>query len=191
MYPLILFLIIVITMFIKSSPGFWLYFNRSPVLQPISNLSSIVSPADGVVSNITKNKTHTIITITLSLLDNHTQYFPMDGVVIKQEHIPGQFHPVFFFWSSITNQKSKRNERQITTLHTRIGDIQIVQIAGVLAKNIRTFNPTGVFVTKGQQLGHIFLGSLCQLILPTNKIVLTTNVGEHVSAGTTQLAYTI
>ena len=190
MYPLILFLIITLTLLIKSSPGFWLYFNRSPTLSPQLNPSSIVSPADGVVTKITQNKTHTTITITLSLLDNHTQYFPMDGVIIKQEYHPGQFHPVFFFWSTITNKKSKRNERHITTLRTRIGNIQIVQIAGVLAKNITTYNPTKTFVTKGQKLGHIFLGSLCQLILPTNKIILTTYLGQRVNAVKTQLAYT-
>ena len=116
----------------------------------------ISSPSYGKIIHIDKNfklnnQKYILVSIFLSINDIHYQYFPISGVInsIKYDNT-GKFKLAFNY------NKSKDNEKVITTMKTDYGNIIVQQIAGFFVRRISTMisniDSEGVKVNVGDKL---------------------------------------
>ena len=112
-----------------------LWFFRDPEREITQG--RVISPADGVVQSIMPWKDgRTRVAIFMSPLNVHVNRAPLAGTVTSVEHIPGGFVPAF-------NKESENNERVVWHFDTELGDIEMVQIAGAVARRIVPYVPQG------------------------------------------------
>lgn len=138
-----------------------------------SNL--LLSPAFGTISNIKNDQVinQTTISIFLSLLDIHHQYYPCDGIVLQQIYDNnGKFNIV----TNCNSKKTKDNEKVITILKTDFGIIKITQIAGFFVRRI-LYEKNKKKVKRGEYLGSILFGSRVDIEFP-NTYKLLVNKGD-------------
>lgn len=141
----------------------------------------IVSPADGVVQSIDEwEDGRTRVAVFMSPLDVHVNRAPLDAVVKRVTHVPGGFVPAF-------NKESEANERVVWILDTSLGEVEVVQIAGTVARRIVPYLASGARVQKGDRIGIIRLGSRVDTYLPPGCAPLV-KVGDRAVAGVTTLA---
>lgn len=178
---------------------FWKYwFLRNPD-RDIPEGRRFLSPADGRVIEIissdhgapmssshSKKKQGEIpqrsyrITVYLSLFDVHYQRAPVDGRVVSLHYVPGRFFPAF-------SLKARGNERnEILFDNQELGRIELIQVAGILARRIKCFVRTGENITKGQVIGVIRFGSRVIFSIPA--LDLKIRKGQRVKAGRTVIA---
>jgi phosphatidylserine decarboxylase len=168
---------------------FMLYFYRIPRLSFRSGSGCLVSPAYGTISRILQlPNNRVLVSIFLSPFDIHAQYFPCDGIVIRQIYDDtGRF--------SIASDayKSDDNEKMITILKTETDTVKITQLAGVLVRRISTPNHTGEFVCQGNYLGFIKFGSRVDIDFSLDSYRLSDNirVGSVLSGPHSKIAYSI
>lgn len=155
-----------------------LNFFRDPDRAPGEGL---VSPADGVVQSIDEwEDGRTRVAVFMSPLDVHVNRAPLDARVKSVTHVPGGFVPAF-------NKESEQNERVVWLLDTSVGELEVVQIAGTVARRIVPYLQAGVQVKKGDRIGIIRLGSRVDTYLPPGYAPLV-KVGDRTVAGVTPLA---
>lgn len=65
----------------------------------------------------------------MSLLDVHVNRVPIGGTVTSVEYHSGAHMPAF-------KEESERNERMVWVFSTELSDVDVVQIAGILARRI-------------------------------------------------------
>jgi phosphatidylserine decarboxylase len=157
-------LIEIIIIFILLLILFYFYFQREPriSIDPDLPKNIILSPAFGTIYGIYEESYKIHIIIILNLFDIHVQYYPSDGQVVKQVHdMTGKYDIVYDI------EKSRMNEKMITTIQTMDGELVIQQIAGMFVRNITTtLNNIPERVIRGQKMGNILFGSRVDLILP-------------------------
>src|SRR3954471_15828533 len=140
----------------------------------------VVSPADGVVQSIMPWKDgRTRVAIFMSPLNVHVNRAPLSGTVTSVEHIPGGFVPAF-------NKESENNERVVWHFDTELGDIEMIQIAGAVARRIVPYVPQGTKVEQGERIGLIRFGSRVDLYLPEG-VEVAVEVGQKTVAGVTRI----
>ncbi|HSN49643.1 MAG TPA: phosphatidylserine decarboxylase family protein [Bacteroidales bacterium] len=153
--------------------GLWFFlqivkFFRSPVRELKGGENKVMSPADGKVVVIEKTfepeyfKDERIqISIFMSARNVHINWFPVSGM-IKYYYYHQGLHMVAF------NPKSSlENERSTTVIETEGGtQILIRQIAGAVARRIKTYPKVGTPEIQGDELGFIKFGSRVDLLLP-------------------------
>ncbi len=175
-------------------------FFRDPVRVTPRDDRFIVSPADGLVSLISKvsppreltlddgsgqaamsSETVTRVSVFMSVFDVHINRAPIGGTVRRIVYIPGRF------MNADLDKASEENERQHVMIER--GDGMIVcftQIAGLIARRIVPFIKPGDMLAAGQRLGLIRFGSRVDVYLPAGtepRVVL----GQKVIAGETVL----
>ncbi|MDX9725236.1 MAG: phosphatidylserine decarboxylase family protein [Bacteroidales bacterium] len=147
---------------------FILFFFRLPSrnLQPDPGL--IYSPADGkiVVIEETFEKEYfkdnrLQISIFMSPFNVHSNRYPVSGKVRYVNYHPGHYmvawHP----------KSSELNERSSIVIQTERGtEILVRQIAGAVARRIKTYAKKDQDVTQGDELGFIKFGSRVDIFLP-------------------------
>ena len=147
---------------------FILFFFRLPVrhLEPDSGL--IYAPADGKVVVIEETfekeyfkDTRLQISIFMSPFNMHSNRYPVSGSVQYVKYHPGKYmvawHP----------KSSELNERSSVVIKTEGGDeILVRQIAGAVARRIKTYAKKDQVVTQGDELGFIKFGSRVDIFLP-------------------------
>lgn len=170
-------LIVLVILFLLISIFFSIFF-RDPER---SVGEGIVAPADGKISSIQYRSEELRISTLMSLFDVHVNRAPIEGKVLKIEHIPGKHVPA-------ASKDSEANERSIITLDTKIGQVRIFQIAGAFARRIVTYISENDKLIKGQRIGIIRFGSRLDLYLPKNRAKIVVKSGENVKAGTSCLA---
>ena len=165
------------------------YFFRVPTRDVLeTTLDTLVCPADGKVVVIEKVfdeeffKAERIqVSIFMSPLNVHINWYPMPGQVAYEKYHPGKYlvawHP----------KSSTENERQSVVLENNGKQILVKQIAGALAKRIVCYAQTGTSVSGGQELGFIKFGSRVDVLLPLDADIQV-KLGEHVSGLHTILA---
>jgi phosphatidylserine decarboxylase len=62
--------------------------------------NTIVSPCEGKVLKIVKEKDHLLISVFLNVHNVHIQYVPFEGVIQKLIYKKGEFHPAYLFEKS-------------------------------------------------------------------------------------------
>ncbi|OEV04218.1 phosphatidylserine decarboxylase [Streptomyces oceani] len=140
----------------------------------------VLSPADGVVQSIMPwADGRTRVAIFMSPLNVHVNRAPLAGTVTSVEHVPGGFVPAF-------NKESEHNERVIWHFDTELGDLEMVQIAGTVARRIIPYVDREAKLEQGERLGLIRFGSRVDLYLPQG-VEPAVEVGETTTAGVTRL----
>lgn len=181
---------------------FW--FLRNPK-RKIPFGSNIVSPADGQIVKIIEydhaksfeireNKLGKVlvktkdvaprgwlIVIVMNIHNMHRQKAPMDGKIISIKYSRGKF--INAIRKAHNLRAALENENNEILMNTEIGNIKVIQVAGVLAKKIVCFVKEGQFVGKGNPLGLIKLGSQVILVLPESNIEMKVKEKDKVKAG--------
>ncbi|CAM5356015.1 phosphatidylserine decarboxylase [Streptomyces sp. NPDC087440] len=155
-----------------------LWFFRDPEREIAQG--RVISPADGVVQSIMPWKDgRTRVAIFMSPLNVHVNRAPLAGTVTSVEHVPGGFVPAF-------NKESENNERVVWHFDTELGDIEMVQIAGAVARRIVPYLPQGTKVEQGERIGLIRFGSRVDIYLPEG-VEVAVEVGQTTTAGVTRI----
>ncbi|NEE41479.1 phosphatidylserine decarboxylase family protein, partial [Streptomyces sp. SID7982] len=84
------------------------------------------------------------------------------------------------------NKESENNERVVWHFDTELGDIEMVQIAGAVARRIVPYLPEGTKVEQGERIGLIRFGSRVDIYLPEG-IDVAVEVGQATTAGVTRI----
>ncbi|MEU7857397.1 phosphatidylserine decarboxylase [Nonomuraea sp. NPDC049141] len=158
--------------------GAMLWFFRDPDRTPGDG--RILSPADGVVQSIDPRADgRTRVAIFMSPLNVHVNRAPLAGNVTSVQHVAGGFLPAF-------NKDSDQNERVVWHFETALGDVEMVQIAGAVARRIVPYLSAGAKVSQTERIGLIRFGSRVDIYLPEG-ISPAVSVGEKTVAGVTRI----
>jgi phosphatidylserine decarboxylase len=197
-----IFAAIAAVLWLVWEPFFWLgvgmtvwcyYFFRDPVRSVAQKPGLILSPADGVISLITKTvppiemllgkKPLTRVSVFMNVFNCHVNRAPMAGEVIAITYHHGKFV------NASLDKASDHNERNSLTIEaadkTRIG---VTQIAGLVARRIVCFTKVGNGLTVGERFGLIRFGSRLDVFLPEG-IEPAVGLGQTAVAGETVLAH--
>lgn len=169
-----------------------IWFFRDPERTTPAVPGAIVAPADGRVLPIVKaappeelgmgSMPRTRISIFMNVFNVHVNRIPADGRITALHYRPGRFFNASFDKASI------HNERMSARMTTATGlDIAFVQIAGLVARRIRTKLDVGQDVTAGARYGLIRFGSRVDVYLPDGVVPLV-GEGQITVAGETLLA---
>ena len=128
----------------------------------------VVAPADGtiVVAEVADEHEYfhdkrVMISIFMSLVNVHANWYPVDGVVKKVEHQNGNFHKAFL------PKASTENERSTVVIETPDGHVVMArQIAGAMARRIVTYAEVGEECYIDEHMGFIKFGSRVDVYLP-------------------------
>lgn len=120
-----------------------------------------------------------LVTIMMDFFDVHVQRAPVSGVVTNLNHVDGSFKNAVFgneFENGLENEKNE------ITIKCSLGEIKVIQIAGLVARRIECFVKKNQKLNKGERIGRIVMGSQVSLILP-REIKLSVEEGDEVKAG--------
>ena len=128
----------------------------------------IVAPADGKVVVIEKvyepdhfKDERIQVSIFMSPMNVHANWYPVDGVITRVEHQKGKFHKAWL------PKASTENERSLVVVKMEDGrEILVRQIAGAMARRIVTYAAVGEECFIDQHMGFIKFGSRVDLYLP-------------------------
>ena len=171
-------------------------FFRDPVRTTPRGDKLILSPADGLITMITKvppppelrgpdglaDGEYTRVSIFMSVFDVHINRAPIAGRVRRIAYVPGKFV------NADLDKASEDNERQALLIEGGDGlRIGFTQIAGLVARRILAFVRQDDVVEAGQRIGLIRFGSRVDVYLPqgTGPRVL---LGQRAIAGETVIA---
>lgn len=162
--------------------GAMLWFFRDPDRKP--GQGRILSPADGVVQSIDAwPDGRTRVAIFMSPVNVHVNRAPLAATVTSVQHVAGGFLPAF-------NKDSDQNERVVwhfaPSADSELGDIEMVQIAGAVARRIVPYVSEGAKVSQTERIGLIRFGSRVDIYLPEG-IAPAVSVGEKTVAGVTRI----
>ncbi len=166
---------------------FW--FLRNPKRKiPIGDY--IVSPADGKIVKIIEynhekefeiqeNKLGKVLVLTkdvsprgwlivimMNIHNMHRQKAPLDGEILSVKYSKGKFFNAIRKAHNL--RASLENENNEILIKTAIGNIKVIQVAGVMAKKIVCSVKEGQRVLKGDSIGLIKLGSQVILVIPSS-----------------------
>jgi phosphatidylserine decarboxylase len=143
--------------------------------------AGVVAAADGRIRQVRwEPDGRLLISTYLSLRDVHVIRAPLDGVVMGMHYQGGRHVPAF-------RKDSARNERLTWQIATAAGEVELVQIAGVLARRIVPYRRVGDQVRSGDRIGLIRFGSRVDVRLPAG-LQPAVAVGWRMQAGVTRLA---
>ncbi|GAA4948036.1 phosphatidylserine decarboxylase [Nonomuraea thailandensis] len=163
---------------LSALTGGMLWFFRDPDRTP--GEGRVLSPADGVVQSIDPwPDGRTRVAIFMSPLNVHVNRAPLAGNVTSVQHVAGGFLPAF-------NKDSDQNERVVWHFETALGDIEMVQIAGAVARRIVPYLTAGAKVEQAERIGLIRFGSRVDIYLPEG-IAPAVSVGQKTVAGVTRI----
>jgi phosphatidylserine decarboxylase len=170
----------------------WIYyFFRDPERFSINNEDYLLSPADGVISQIIEtqgpselgleNKKFTRVSIFMNVFNCHVNRFPTSGKIDKIYYKPGKF------FNASLDKASNENERNYVKIKCTNGDdLILVQIAGLIARRIVCDEKEKNEIKQGNRFGIIRFGSRVDLYFEKHKLLVKTN--QKTIAGETLMA---
>ncbi|MBX3595963.1 MAG: phosphatidylserine decarboxylase [Rhizobiaceae bacterium] len=195
-----IFAVVAVVLGFFSTSLFWIgailtawcaYFFRDP--QRVTPLDDhlVVSPADGVVSNVSNavppretglgSEEMLRISVFMNVFSCHVNRAPVRGSIRLIEHKPGSF------LNAELDKASTENERNSMVIESPNGTVGVVQIAGLVARRILCWAQAGSTIAVGERFGLIRFGSRVDVYLPldaTPKVA----TGQTAIAGETVLA---
>ena len=167
------------------------YFFRDPERFPINDKNYLLSPADGVVSQITEvngpielgleNKKFTRVSIFMNVFDCHVNRIPSSGKIDKIFYKSGKYINASF------DKASDENERNYVKMTNSNGDeLVLVQIAGLIARRIVCEIKENDETKQGNKFGMIRFGSRVDLYF--NNYQSMVNINQKTIAGETIIA---
>ena len=179
------FILILITVWVY-------YFFRDPDRYSIDDDKFLVSPADGLVIDISEkngpielqqeNTTFTKVSIFMNVFNCHVNRSPLSGKIEEINYKPGKF------FNASLDKASEENERNYFKIKCNKSneEIIVVQIAGLIARRIVCEVEEGQNLKQGDRIGMIRFGSRVDIYFK-NKNILA-KVGQNVVAGESLIA---
>ena len=128
----------------------------------------VVAPADGkivVIEEAEENdyfhEKRLMVSIFMSPLNVHANWFPVDGKVRFVKHFDGNYHKA---WLPKASEENEHADIMITTPEGV--DVLVRQIAGAMARRIVTYAKPEEECYIDEHLGFIKLGSRVDIFLP-------------------------
>ena len=168
------------------------YFFRDPERYPINDDSFLVSPADGLVTNISEqtgpvelqleNTSYNKVSIFMNVFNCHVNRTPLTGKVEEIYYKPGKF------LNASLDKASEENERNYYKIKCNKSgeEIIIVQIAGLIARRIVCEVEQNQELKQGERIGMIRFGSRVDIYFKNKKILA--KLGQNVVAGESLIA---
>ena len=164
------------------------YFFRDPERFPINDENYLLSPADGVVSQITEingpkelgleKKKFTRVSIFMNVFDCHVNRVPTSGKIDKIFYKPGSY------LNASLDKASEENERNYVKMSNSNGDeLILVQIAGLIARRIVCAVKENEEIKQGNRFGMIRFGSRVDLYFENYQLMV--NLNQKMVAGET------
>ena len=159
----------------------WMYyFFRDPERFPINDENYLLSPADGVVSQIIQtngpselgleNQKFTRISIFMNAFNCHVNRVPSSGKITKIFYKPGKYINASF------NKASDENERNYVKMTNSNGEeLVLVQIAGMIARRIVCEVKENDEIKQGDAFGIIRFGSRVDLYFENYQTLIRQN----------------
>ena len=179
------FILIILTVWVY-------YFFRDPERYPINDESYLVSPADGLITDVSErsgpeelrleNTTYTKVSIFMNVFNCHVNRIPTNGKIEEIYYKPGKF------LNASLDKASEENERNFYKLKANKNneEIIIVQIAGLIARRIVCETEQGQELKQGDRIGMIRFGSRVDLYFKNKKVLA--KLGQNVVAGESLIA---
>lgn len=123
-----------------------------------------------------------MISIFMSPLNVHANWFPVDGKVKFVRHQNGNYHRA---WLPKASEENERSDVMITTPDGT--DVLCRQIAGAVARRIVTYAKEGEDCYIDEHLGFIKLGSRVDVYLPLGSEVCV-KMGQSTTGDQTVIA---
>ena len=179
------FILIILTVWVY-------YFFRDPERYPINDESYLVSPADGLITDVSErsgpeelrleNTTYTKVSIFMNVFNCHVNRIPTNGKIEEIYYKPGKF------LNASLDKASEENERNFYKIKSNKNneEIIIVQIAGLIARRIVCEAEQGQELKQGDRIGMIRFGSRVDLYFKNKKVLV--KLGQNVVAGESLIA---
>ena len=168
------------------------YFFRDPERFSINDDNFLVSPADGLITDISEksgpeelrleNTTFTRVSVFMNVFNCHVNRIPSSGKVEEIYYKPGKF------LNASLDKASEENERNYYKIRTSVDneEIIIVQIAGLIARRIVCDVEQGQELKQGDRIGMIRFGSRIDIYFKNKKVLA--KLGQNVIAGESLIA---
>lgn len=161
--------------------AYMVFFFRDPRRQSPTEADSVVAPADGRVTRVsrlvpTDPQSPTVVSIFLSIFDVHVNRAPIAGEIVDMTYTKGRF------MIATREEASVVNEQNALTIRGERVTVVCKQIAGVLARRIVCWKRVGDHLTLGERFGLIKFSSRTDLVLPP-EVEVVVRVGERVHGG--------
>ena len=179
------FILIILTVWVY-------YFFRDPERYPINDESYLVSPADGLITDVSErsgpeelrleNTTYTRVSIFMNVFNCHVNRIPTNGKIEEIYYKPGKF------LNASLDKASEENERNFYKIKSSKNneEIIIVQIAGLIARRIVCETEQGQELKQGDRIGMIRFGSRVDLYFKNKKVLV--KLGQNEVAGESLIA---
>ena len=163
------------------------YFFRDPDRYSIQDNNYLVSPADGIISQITEiegpkelnmeSSKFVRISVFMNVFDCHVNRLPVECTVKDIFYKPGKF------LNASLDKASEENERNYLKILSQSNDeMALVQIAGLVARRIVVSCSKDQNYKQGDRFGLIRFGSRVDLYVP-KKFKILAKKGQAVTAG--------
>ena len=168
------------------------YFFRDPERYSINDDTFLVSPADGLITDISErsgpeelrleNTTYTKVSVFMNVFNCHVNRIPNSGKIEEIYYKPGKF------LNASLDKASEENERNFLKIKSKKNDeeIIIVQIAGLVARRIVCEVEQGQELKQGDRVGMIRFGSRVDIYFKNKKVLA--KLGQNVIAGESLIA---
>ncbi len=190
-FKLIPFLLIHVFILLISLVFFYLilHFFRNPERKVLVSNKDIIAPSDGklvvneeVFENEFLKEDCVQLSIFMSPLNVHKQWYPVNGKIIYSKSHPGKYlvawHP----------KSSTENERSTIVIETENSQkILFRQIAGAVARRICNYAKEGQTVDQKMEAGFIKFGSRIDVFIPKSAKIKV-NLNDLIIGGETILA---
>ena len=159
----------------------WIYyFFRDPERFPINDENYLVSPADGVVSQITEvngptelgleKRKFMRVSIFMNVFNCHVNRVPYSGKVSQIFYKPGKYI------NASLDKASDDNERNYIKMTNSNGnELVLVQIAGIIARRIVCEIRENDEIKQGDKFGIIRFGSRVDLYFENYQLMVCKN----------------
>ena len=156
------------------------YFFRDPERFSINDENYLVSPADGIISQITEingpielgleDKKFTRVSIFMNVFNCHVNRVPSSGKINKILYKTGKYINASF------DKASEENERNYVKISNSKGDeLILVQIAGLIARRIVCEIKENDEIKQGDRFGMIRFGSRVDLYFENYQLMVQQN----------------
>ena len=167
------------------------YFFRDPERFPINDENYLLSPADGIVSQVIEingpkemgleNKKYTRVSIFMNAFNCHVNRVPSSGKIIQIFYKAGKYI------NASLDKASEENERNyIKMLNSNGDELILVQIAGMIARRIVCEVKENEETKQGNKFGIIRFGSKVNVYFENYNLLVRKN--QNTIAGETLLA---
>jgi len=170
----------------------WIYyFFRDPKRFSINDENYLLSPADGIISQIIETngpkelgletKKYTRVSIFMNVFNCHVNRSPSSGEISEILYKPGKYINASF------DKASEENERNYVKIKNTNGDeLVLVQIAGLIARRIVCEISEKEKIKQGDKFGIIKFGSRVDLYFENYQLLVQQN--QKTIAGETLIA---